>query len=127
MRLWFGDQLAVPALETMLPLMASAGSGVPGPLPSNQSGIRVSRPRVIVIVLKQESKDKVTLLRFWELAGESGKVTAQLPSGPRARVARPVDSRGDSSGQLIAVQAGSFEFVLSRFAPASNWNRFADG
>jgi hypothetical protein len=27
MRLWFGDQLAVPALETMLPLRASAGSG----------------------------------------------------------------------------------------------------
>jgi hypothetical protein len=61
MRLWFGDQLAVPALETMLPLRASAGSGVRGPLPSNQSGIRVSRPRAIVTVLKQGSKDKVTL------------------------------------------------------------------
>ena len=118
-RLWLGDQLTVPALETMLPLMASAGSGVRGSLPSSQSGISVSRPGVIVTALQQESNEKVTLLRFWELAGESGRVTVQLPSGSRARVARPVDLRGDSWGQPIAVRAGSFEFVLSRFAPAS--------
>lgn len=118
-RLWFGDQLAVPALETVLPLMASAGSGVRGPLPSSQSGISVSRPGVIVTALKQDSKGKVTFLRFWELAGESGKVTVQLPSGSVARIARPVDLRGDSLGQPIAVQAGSFEFALNCFAPAS--------
>ena len=61
----------------------------------------------------------MTFLRLWELAGESGKVTVQLPSGSRANFARPVDLRGDSLGQPIAVQAGSFEFVLNGFAPAS--------
>jgi len=43
----------------------------------------------------------------------------QLPSGSLARIARPVDLRGDSLGPPIAVQAGSFEFLLGRFAPAS--------
>ena len=118
-RLWFGEQLAVSALETMLPLVASSGSGVRGSLPSSQSGISVSRPGVVVTALKQESKGKVTLLRVWELAGESGSVTVRLPSGFPARIARPVDLRGDSAGQPIAVQAGSFEFELNRFAPAS--------
>jgi alpha-mannosidase len=118
-RIWFGDQLAVPALETMLPLMASAGSGARGPLPSSQSGGSVSRPGVVVTALKQKSKGKVTLLRLWELAGESGKVPVQLPSGSLARIARPVDLHGDSLGPPIALQSGSFEFFLSGFAPAS--------
>jgi len=118
-RVWFGDQLTVSALETMVPLLASAGSGDRGPLPSSQSGVRVSRPGVLVTALKQKSKGKVTHLRLWEFAGESGKVTVQLPSGSLARIARPVDLRGDSQGPPIEVQAGSFEFLLGRFAPAS--------
>jgi alpha-mannosidase len=79
----------------------------------------VSRPGVVITALKQKSTDKVTFLRLWEFAGESGKVTVQLPSGSLARIARPVDLRGDSLGPPIAVQDGSFEFLLSRFAPAS--------
>jgi hypothetical protein len=61
----------------------------------------------------------VTSLRLWELAGESGKVTVRLPSGLPARVAKPVDLRGDSLGPPIAVEGGSFEFFLNGFAPAS--------
>jgi len=118
-RIWFGDQLAIPALETMLPLGASVGSGVRGPLPSSQSGVGVSRKGVIVTGLKRESKGRVTFLRLWELAGESGTITVQLPSGSLARIARPVDLRGDSLGPPIAIEAGSFEFLLGRFAPAS--------
>ncbi len=118
-RIWFGDQLAIPALETMLPLGASAGSGARGLLPASQSGVSVSRKGVIVTEMKQKSKGGVTFLRLWELAGESGKVTVQLPSGSLAHIARPVNLRGDSLGPPIAIQAGSFEFSLSGFAPAS--------
>jgi alpha-mannosidase len=103
----------------MVPLLASAGSGARGPLPSSQSGVSVSRPGVLVTALKQKSKGRVTFLRVWEFAGESGKVTVQLPSGSLARIARPVNLRGDSLGPPTAVQAGSFEFLLGRFAPAS--------
>jgi alpha-mannosidase len=118
-RLWFGDQLAIPALETMSPLVASAESGARGKLPSSQSGISVSRPGVVVTSLRQKSKGRATFLRLWELAGESGKVTVQLPSGSLVRIARPVDLRGNLLGKAIAVQAGSFQFALNRFAPAS--------
>lgn len=118
-RVWFGDQLAIPALETMVPLAASIGFGARGTLPSSQIGISVSRPGVIVTALKQKSKGAVTFLRLWELAGESGKVTVHLPSGSPARIARSVDLRGEPLGPLIAVQADSFEFALSPFAPAS--------
>jgi hypothetical protein len=117
-RIWFGDQLVVPALETMLPLMASAASGARGRLPSSQSGISVSRPGVVVTALKQNSEGKVTL-RLWELAGESGKVTVQLPSPLLARIAKPVDLRGNSAGSAIPLQGGSFEFILNGYAPAT--------
>jgi alpha-mannosidase len=118
-RIWFGDQLAIPALETMLPLGASVGSGARGPLPSTQSGVGVSRQGVIVTGLQQKSKGRVTILRLWELAGESSTITVQLPSGSLSRIARPVDLRGNSLGPPIAIQAGAFEFLLSSFAPAS--------
>lgn len=118
-RVWFGDQLTVPALETMMPLLASVGTGPRGTLPSSQSGVSVSRPGVLVTALKQKSKGNVTFMRLWDLAGESGKVTVHLPSGSRARIARPVDLRGNSQGPPIAVQGSSFEFALSCFAPAS--------
>ena len=118
-RVWFGDLLTVPALETMLPLVASVCSGARGILPLTQSGISVSRPGVVITALKQRSNGKVTFLRLWELAGGSGKVTVQLSSGSLAHIAKPVNLRGDSLGPPIAVQAGSFEFALSSFAPAS--------
>jgi alpha-mannosidase len=118
-RVWFGDQLTVAALETMVPLLASVGTGPRGTLPSSRSGVKVSRPGVLVTALKQKSKGKVNFRRLWELAGESHKLTVHLPAGSPARIARPVDLRGNSQGPPIAVQSGSFDFALSCFAPAS--------
>jgi hypothetical protein len=74
---------------------------------------------VLVTALKQKSKGKVTFMRLWDLAGEPYKVTVHLPAGSPARIARPVDLRGNSQGPPIAVQSGSFDFALSCFAPAS--------
>lgn len=58
----------------------------------------MSRPGVVITALKQKSKSKVTFLRLWELAGESGKVTVQLASGSLAHIAKPVNLRGASLG-----------------------------
>ena len=127
-RVWFGDQLTVPALETKVPLLASVGTGPRGTLPSSQSGVKLSRPGVLVTALKQKSKGKVTFLRLWELAGDSGKVTVHHPAGSPARIAGPVDLGGISQGPPIAVQAAhssSLSAVLPRLH--SNWNRFACG
>lgn len=117
-RIWFGSSLEIPALETLLPLLASVARGAGGTLPSSQSGISISRPGVVVTACRLQP-DNVTLLRVWELAGESGKVTVQLPSGSVARSARPIDLRGDPVSSPIAIHGGSFEFSLDSFAPAS--------
>jgi hypothetical protein len=108
-RVWFGDQLTVPALETRVSLLASVGTGPRGTLPSSQSGVKV--PRLGGTALKQKSKVKVTFMRLWELVGESGKVTVHLPAGSPARIARPVGLRGNSQAtncspkRLIRVRA----------------------
>jgi hypothetical protein len=110
-RVWFGDQLTMPALETRVSLLASVGTGPRGTLPSSQSGVKVPRPGVLVTALKQKSKVKVTFMRLWELVGESGQVTVHLPPGSPARIARPVDLRGNSQAtnccpkRLIRVRA----------------------
>jgi hypothetical protein len=36
-----------------------------------------------------------------------------------ARIAKPVDLRGNSAGPAIPLQGGSFEFFLNGFAPAT--------
>jgi len=112
----------------MVWLLASVSTGPRGTLPSSQSGFKVLRAGVLVTALKQKSKGKVTFMRLWELAGQSGKVT--LPFGwITPRIARPVDLRANSQCPPIAVQCSSFEFALRCFASASsaNWNRLACG
>ena len=127
-RVWFEDQLTVPALETKVPLLASVGTGPRGILPSGQSGGKLSRPGVLVTALKRKSKGKVAFMRLWGLAGEFGKLTVHHPAGSPAPIAGPVDLRGISQGPPIAVQSGSFEFALSCLRwLRSNWNRFACG
>jgi alpha-mannosidase len=102
-----------------VPLASSSGSGAHRRLPSSPSGVSVSRPGVEIAALRQKSNGKVAL-RLWELAGESGKVTVQLPSGSLVRIARlDLWTYAASLGPPIAVHAGSFEFLLSRFAPAA--------
>jgi len=112
----------------MVWLLSSVSTGPRGTLPSSQSGFKVLRAGVLVTALKQKSKGKVTFMRLWELAGQSGKVTLSFGWITR-RIARPVDLRGNSQCPPIAVKGSSFEFALGRFASASsaNWNRLACG
>ena len=104
-RVWFEDQLTVPALETKVPLLASVGTGPRGILPSGPSGGKLSRPGVLVTALKQKSKGKVTFLRLWELAGEFGKLTVHHPAGSPAPIAGPVDLRGISQAHQLQAKA----------------------
>jgi glycosyl hydrolase family 38 len=112
----------------MVWLLSSVSTGPRGTLPSSQSGFKVFRAGVLVTALKQKSKGKVTFMRLWELAGQSGKVALSF-GWITPRIARPVDLRGNSQCPPIAVQGSSFEFALRCFASASfaNWNRLACG
>jgi hypothetical protein len=60
-----------------------------------------------------------TLLRLWELAGVSGKITVNLPAGLKARKAASVNLRGEPAGNEIPVENGSFGFDLGAYQPAS--------
>ena len=118
-RIWFGDDLAVPALEARVPLVAKAATGEAGPLPAVRTGISVSRPGVIVTAFGASPALKGTLLRIWEVAGKSEKVVVTLPSGTAAKTAHQVDLRGRQRGLAISIKNGSFEVSINAFAPAS--------
>jgi alpha-mannosidase len=119
-RLWtFGRDtapataLVIPSLEARLPLLAAAADGPAGALPESRSGIRVSRPGVLVTAFTP------TLLRVWEQSGVVGDLTVTLPEGLKASAVRPVNLRGETEGEQIAVAGNAFTFPLKAFAPAS--------
>jgi alpha-mannosidase len=118
-RVWFGDQLTVPALETKVPLLACVGTGPRGTLPSSQPGVKLSRPGVLVTALKQKAKGKVTFMRLWELAGDSGKVTVHHPAGITRTHRWTCRPTRHFAGPTNRSPSRSFEFALSCFAPAS--------
>lgn len=110
------------AMETRNPLLVvTAGKGNrDGVLPDKQSGIQVSRSGILVTAFGQDPDgNKGTLLRVWEQAGESGRVTLRLPAGLKVTQAIPVNLRGEIKGEPVSVKSGKIEFELGAYAPAS--------
>jgi len=60
-----------------------------------------------------------TLLRVWEQAGISGKLTVTLPKGMKVSKATPVNLRGEKKGTMFVVKSGKLSFDLDAYAPAS--------
>lgn len=124
-RLWVvrgGDaekNLITPAWEARLPLAAAWSDGPRGKLPVTRAGLKLSRPGVLVTLFGPDPYSDKTILRVWEQAGQSGKLTATLPSDFSARRAVPVNLRGEPDGTAVAVRDGAFSFQLDAFAPAS--------
>ena len=111
--------LVTPAAEARFPLVAMAADGSAGELPATQTGLSLSRRGIAVTAFGQNPDGAGTLLRLWELAGQSGPVQVQLPPGAKATAARPVDLRGRACGEGIPIHSGSFTVRLNRFSPAS--------
>ncbi len=132
-RLWptqgedLGKNLAVPAWEARLPLLAAATDGprpgVPGArsLPAVQSGLSVSRPGVLVTAFgaDPDGVNKGTLLRVWDQSGSSGELVVNLPVGFQAASATAVDLRGEKTGSPIPIKDGRLIFDLHAYSPAS--------
>ena len=118
-RVWLGNDLAVPALEGRVPLLAAAATGSGGRLPAVQRGVSISRPGVLVTAFGSSPALKGTLLRIWEVAGKSGKIVVKLPSRTEAKAAQRIDLRGRPRGFAIPVRKDSFEVPIRAFAPAS--------
>ena len=114
-----GRNLVTPSAEARFPLVAAVADGSAGKLSVTQAGLELSRPGVAVTAFGPNPDGTGTLLRLWELAGQSVPVRVMLPPGAKATVARPVDLRGRAGGEAIPIQSDKFTAPLRAFAPAS--------
>ena len=125
-RLWIvrgrrdeAKHLLAPSWEARAPLAAAFADGAGGKLPAQSGGLELSRRGVLVTSFGADPYGDKTLLRLWEVAGDSGKLTVKLPAGLNATRAVPVNLRGEPDGKPVAVRNGSFKVNLPAFAPAS--------
>ena len=88
-------------------------------MPMDATGLRLSRKGVMVTAFGSNPDGSGTLLRLWEMAGQSGPCQVALPTGLKVRAVQPVDLRGRNRGQPLGVTEDGFEFNLAAFAPAS--------
>ena len=108
------------ALEARNPLQAVAVQNSSGKMPTKQAGIEVSRKGVLVTAFGVDPDgNSGTLLRVWEQAGVSGKLTVVLPKGMKVSKVRPVNLRGEKKGDPLTIKAGKWSFDLDAYAPAS--------
>jgi len=124
-RIWSFDRyeaaasLITPSLEMRYPVHTADANTSRGKLPTRQAGLSVSRPGVLVTAFGANPDGEGTLLRVWEQAGVSGKLTIELPRGSRATTATPVNLRGENIGEAISVRDGKLVFELGAFSPVS--------
>jgi hypothetical protein len=114
------ENLVTPSWETRSRCMAAMVDGVAGTLPIEQAGIELSRKGVLITAFGADPDgNKGTLLRVWEQAGVSGKITVELPEGMNVAKATPVNLRGEKTGEPIRVISGTLTLNLDAYAPAS--------
>lgn len=124
-RIWSFDKydanksLITPSLEMRYPVLTASVNTRRGPLPTQQAGLSVSRPGVLVTAFGANPDGEGTLLRLWEQTGTSGKVTVTLPEGSKFVKALPVNLRGGVEGKHLIIESGKLQINLGKFAPAS--------
>jgi hypothetical protein len=111
--------LITPSWDGRAPLAAVFADGPGGKLPAESSGLELSRCGVLVTSFGADPYSNKTLLRVWEVAGDSGDLTVTLPAGLKATRANPVNLRGESEGEPVKIKNNSFTIQLHAFAPGS--------
>jgi hypothetical protein len=118
-RFWPTADLVVPSWEARLPLLAVVAAGPAGKLPKTQTGLRVSRPGVLVTAFGQNPDGDGTVLRVWEQTGTSGELTVTFPTGVKFTTATPATLRGEKTGGPLKIRRGQLAFNLHAYSPAS--------
>jgi len=111
--------LMTPALETRNPLLATVADGPGGTLPTEQQGILVSRPGILVTACGTNPDGAGMLLRLWEMNGDSGPCQITFPGGMRVTSLQPVNLRGTTIGQPVSVTKYTFVVDAKAYAPMS--------
>jgi hypothetical protein len=121
--LWFIDNydpeksLITPSLEQRHPLVATFGSGKSGTLPSTQTGISLTDKGLQVTAYGPNRDGEGTLLRIWEKAGKSGKLSLSFPSGSHFTMAQPCNLRGVKIGKVIPINANKVDLTYTPYQP----------
>jgi alpha-mannosidase len=111
--------LITPSLEMRYPVQTVSVDAPAGKLPSEQTGLSVSRPGVLITAFGANPDGEGTLLRLWEQAGVSGRLTVKLPKGMKAAKVTLVNLRGEKIGKTESVRSNELKFDLCAYAPAS--------
>jgi alpha-mannosidase len=113
-----GDLIA-RGWEARTPCLTGFADGIAGNLPPTGHGIELSRDGILVTAFGANPDGKGLVLRLWEQAGVSGKVTVRLPAGMKASRITAVNLRGESMGKSEPLEGDGFDADLKAFAPAS--------
>ena len=122
-RIWsFGkfdaaDSLITPSLEMRYPVQIAAIDAPAGNIPSEQSGLCISRKGVMVTAFGPNPGGDGNILRVWEQAGQDGEVTVTIPG--KFTIATPVNLRGEKTGEPAKIADGKLTFHLGKYAPVS--------
>ena len=113
------ERMTVSALEARNPLQTIISDGSSGKLPPEQKGIELSRKGILITGFGKDPDGNVgTLLRLWEMAGQSDRVSISMP-GQRFSKATPINLRGEKIGEPIKIRSGKFTCGIKQFGPAS--------
>jgi hypothetical protein len=82
-------------------------------------GIRLDRKGIYVTAFGNDPESGELTLRMWEMAGQGGAVTVQLPKSFSAKSVQPCDLRGRPIGKTIPVDNGAFKIDVKPYAPVS--------
>ncbi len=110
------SSLVVSATETRNQVLVGYAEGEPGKLPTEKTGIELSRKGILLSANYNSKEGKV--IRVWEQNGASGLLTITLPEEMKAKTAIPVDLRGTISGSPIEIVDRKLIFNLNAYAPA---------
>jgi hypothetical protein len=111
--------LVTRAWAARTPCVAGHASGSAGRLPATGQGIGLSRDGILITAFGANPDGNGLVLRLWEQAGASGKVTVRLPQGMKVSSVTPVNLRGEDIGTKEPLRDGGFEVDLAAFAPVA--------
>ncbi len=111
--------LVTPSEETLAPMLTGLCNYKAGALPPAARGLALSRKGITVTAFGPNPDGEGTLLRLWEVAGTSGDCTVTLPEAMNVKSVRPVDLRGQPTGEPLPVRGGKITTPVKAFAPVS--------
>ena len=112
-------EMVTSSLEARYPLVTAAGQGRRGTLPAAAAGVEILRRGVLVTALESEQAGGGTVVRFWELVGQTGECRMRVPSKWNGSRAFRIGLRGEGGEWIGTVTKGELVVPLVAFRPTT--------